>query len=519
MSFFNRGDTAAAEQRCHQLLASARSPDALHLLGLCLLRTDRTQAAIESLREAIRLAPDNAQLQHDLGRAHSARGDWRAAAEAYLRAIDLRPDYAETYLYLGPVYEQVGDTATAERAYRRALELDPRLATAAASLAALYEKQNCLEEAQQLTTDALKLDPQDTVANLTQAQLQIRAGCDAEAAERLKTLLQQPLSPWNRAIAASRLGTAYDKLDDTEQAFAAFIVGKDALRNADLSTLETGVYSRETAMRISRHAEKLLETVGPAPGNTPAPVFLVGFPRSGTTLLDQILSSHPRLRVLEEKDTLLELLRIWSASDAKLTQLETMPSAAFENEQQAYWKRVQAQLGEPLGDRILVDKLPLYSQNLPLIHRFFPGARYLFAVRDPRDVVLSCFMHSFGLNEAMRHFLTLEGTADYYAAVMDVAVKSLPRLGASAYRLRYEDLVDDLEKEARRLCEFLGVPWDEAMLHSHDKAKGRRINTPSYHQVVQPVYRTALERWRRYATPLAPVLARLQPYVEFFGYA
>ena len=519
VDLFNRGDTTAAEQRCQRLLSSDRSPEVLHLLGLCQLRSGRAPAAIQSLREAIGLVPDNAQLPHDLGRAYSAQGDWRAAAEAYIRAIELRPDHAASYLYLGPVYEQVGDTATAERAYRRALELDPRLATAAASLGALYEKQNRLEEAQQFTADALSLDPQDTVANLTQAQLHIRAGRPAEAAERLKTLLQQPLSHWNRAIAAGRLGTAYDMLDDTEQAFAAFIVGKDALRNADVTTLETGIYSRETATRIARHADKLLAGIGPTPGSAPAPVFLVGFPRSGTTLLDQILSSHPGLVVLEEKETLLEPLRAWSGSDASLAKLEATPPAAFEDERQAYWKRAEKHLGEPLGDRTLVDKLPLYSQNLPLIRRFFPGARFLIAVRDPRDVVLSCFMHSFGLNEAMRHFLTLEGTADYYCAVMDVVVKSLPHLGADAYRLRYEDLVEDLEKESRRLCEFLGLTWDEGMLHSHDKAKTRRINTPSYHQVIQPVYRTARERWRRYATPLAPVLTRLQPYVEFFGYA
>lgn len=515
-ALYNRGDTAAAEQRCRRLLVSARVPEVLHLLGLCQLRVGRVQLAIESLREALTLAPDDPQLLHDLGRAYSARGEWHAAAQAYIRAIDLRPNYAETYLYLGPVYEQVGDAATAERAYQRALELDPKLATAAASLANLYEKNNRVEEAERLTAKALRLDPLDTVANLNQAQLDQRAGRHAEAAERLKTLLQQPLSPWNRAIAAGRLGAAYDKLDDPEQAFAAFIVGKDALRSNDLATLETGIYGRDAALRIARHADALLAETGPAAG--PQPVFLVGFPRSGTTLLDQILSAHPSLLVLEEKDALLEPLRNWAASDASLIKLEQTKTAELENERTAYWKRVEAHLGGPLGDRVLVDKLPLYTLHLPLIRRLFPGARFIFALRDPRDVVLSCFMNSFGLNEAMRHFLTLESTADYYAAVMDVALASLSRLGASVHRLRYEDLVEDLEKESRRLCGFLTVPWDEGMLQFHDKARKRRINTPSYHQVVQPVYRSAKERWRRYATPLAPILPRLQAYVEFFGY-
>jgi hypothetical protein len=156
---------------------------------------------------------------------------------------------------------------------------------------------------------------------------------------------------------------------------------------------------------------------------------------------------------------------------------------------------------------------------MPLMAKLFPAAQFIFAVRDPRDVVLSCFMQTFALNEAMRHFLTLEETADYYAAVMAVGSRSLQALQTRALLIRYEDLVEDTEQETRSLLEFLDLAWEPALLDFHATAKKRRINTPSYHQVAQPIYGSARQRWRRYAVQLQPVLPVLQPYVEHFGYA
>jgi len=518
MDLYNRGDTVAAEQRCHALLEEGRMAGVLYLLGLCQLRQDKAQEAINSLLEAVELVPDNPRFLHDLGRAYSSRGEWLAAARAYIRAIDLDPRVAENYLYLGPIYEQVGDMESAERAYRRALELDPQLATAAASLASLYEKANRLEEAEQLTAAALKQDSGNTVANLARAQLDYRQGAYADAALRLDRLLQKPLSPWNRAIAAGRLGAAYDKLERYPDAFRAFVAGKQALSAAGLSTIDTGMYSLQNAGLIHRSLDQLFADSGSAAG-ADAPVFLVGFPRSGTTLLDQILSSHSGIAVLEEKNLLQSTFQEFASSEAGVARLLSLDAAAGEQQRKQYWQFAEKALGQPLAGRVLVDKLPLYTAFMPVIHRIFPGARFIFAIRDPRDVVLSCFMHAFGLNEAMRHFLTLDSTAGYYAAVMDVGIRSLERLDGAAYRLSYETLVDDIEGSARRLCTFLGVEWQDELLRFYDTARKRRINTPSYHQVVQPVYRSSRERWRHYEQQLQPVLGRLQPYVEYFGYS
>lgn len=518
---YNRDEIPAAERLCHEALSLfADFPQALHLLGLCQWRQNQWSAAAETLGRAASLNPKDAQVWHDLGLVYSMQGQWPFAIHAYLRAIELRPDNSESYLYLGGAYESLGEPGEAERAYRRALELNPASATAAASLGALCEAANRLEEAARSVEQALRTDPADAVANLTQAQLEFRDGRPGEAVARLEALLRQPLTPRNRSLALSRLGAAQELSGDFERAFESFRASKEALNVGDGAPAGPGFYTLESVQRVARHLPALLHP-GWAHGATgdAAPVFLVGFPRSGTTLLDQMLSSHPKLNVLEEKETLQDLLRDFVTTDAGLEKLAALDTAALEPYRRQYWARVVQYLPQRSADRLFVDKLPLNTIFLPLITRLFPQARFLFAVRDPRDVVLSCFMRAFGLNEAMHNFLSLEGTATYYSAVMDIGMRAIPVLGQSLHLIRYEALVDDISGEAQRLCAFLGVNWEPDMLKFQETARQRRINTPSYHQVVQPIYRSARERWRNYAQHLQTVLPQLQPCIEYFGYA
>ncbi|MGH8278113.1 MAG: sulfotransferase [Gammaproteobacteria bacterium] len=516
---YNRHAIADAERDCARVLALYPGfPQALHLLGLCLWQCGELGAASETLARAAGPEPRDAQVMHDLGNIYSEQGAWTLAATAYRTAVQLDPRQAASFLNLGTACETLSDYAEAERAYTRALELDPRLAAAAASLAALAESANRLDDAERWVSAALALDADEPVANLTRAQLDLRAGRLEAAAARLQELLAKPLRPRNRSLALARLGAIYEKRGEYARAFATFQESKQAVGSGE-STAGPSIYTAATAERIAQHADALLaagNTVS-APG-VETPAFLVGFPRSGTTLLDQILASHPRIEVLEEQDNLQDLVGDFVMSDGALERLVTLDGPTLAIYRQKYWERVRQALPQRDPQKLFIDKLPLNTLFMPLIARLFPAARFLFAVRDPRDVVLSCFMRAFGLNEAMRRFLTLAGSAQFYAEVMQVGIVSRARLGARVHLIRYEALVDDLEAQARQLCEFLALDWDPAMLHFQATARRRRINTPSYSQVVQPLYQSARARWRHYQTQLQPVLPRLQLFVEYFGY-
>jgi len=514
---FSRGNLQQAAQGAARTLElMPNMPEALHLLGLCFLHGGDAPRATLLLRHAALLRPADVQLLHNLGIASKDAGDVTGALGAFTRAVMQDPAQVESRFNLGVLSEEAGDTAAAELAYREVLMRNRRHAGAAAYLAGVLEQRSELEEAAHWSGVALELSPGEPVANLTAAQLDLRGGRLEQAVARLESLLgQSALSPRNRGLAAARLGAAYDRLDQPDLAWPQFAAAKAALRET-VRPQNEGVYGFAPAARMQRHLDALLQP-GPATED-PQPVFLVGFPRSGTTLLDQILSGHPGIQTLEEKDTLQDVLQASVLDDADLEAFLAADTAALAAWHRAYWQRVAEYLPQRRADAVFVDKLPLNSVFMPLMQRLFPAARFIFALRDPRDVVLSCFMQGFDLNEAMRHFLSLEETARYYAAVMQVGAESAERLGQRVHRVRYEDVVADTENEARRLLAFLDLAWDPKVLEFQKTARGKRINTPSYSQVTEPIYTRAKGRWTKYEAQLAPVLPALEPFIMRFGY-
>ena len=246
------------------------------------------------------------------------------------------------------------------------------------------------------------------------------------------------------------------------------------------------------------------------------PVFLVGFPRSGTTLLTQVLDNHPRLQALEEKPAVDALV----GAAARLADIASALESedTLERLRSVYFAVVERSVKRAPGTW-LVDKYPLNILRLPLIHRVFPDAKVLLALRHPCDVCLSCYMQSFKLNSAMASFLSLEQTARLYALAMRRWQWCAANLAMDVHVVRYESLVNDFEDQVQAMLGFLGLPWDDKVLEHVEGAKRRgRINTPSYHQVAQPIYRHAVYRWRHYAGHLQSILPTLRPFIQDFGY-
>ena len=183
-----------------------------------------------------------------------------------------------------------------------------------------------------------------------------------------------------------------------------------------------------------------------------------------------------------------------------------------------YWAGMEGALRQPIGNRLLLDKNPELTMLLPLVARVFPDMRILFAVRDPRDVVISCYMQQLPLNPVSVHYLTLEGTAKKYAATMRSWFKIREMLQNPWIEVRYEESVSDLEGQARKVLDFLGLPWDAEVLKYHQRAQLKHVHSPTYEAVTKPVYTSSIGRWRNYARQLEPYLEILQPYVDAFGY-
>jgi hypothetical protein len=244
---------------------------------------------------------------------------------------------------------------------------------------------------------------------------------------------------------------------------------------------------------------------------------LIGFPRSGTTLLERVLAAHPGVATLSEVDHLAEVGRGFMADATGLDRLAQLAPPLADAAREAYWRKVALSLGEEISGKIVIDKLPLHVTALPVISKLFPGAKILFAMRDPRDVVFSCFRRRFQINSAMFEFLDINDAAAYYDSVMALASRYRAMLPLTVREVRHEAMVRNFEAEIRETLVFLGLEWDPAVERFAEKLP-IDAQTPSDVQLARGLNAEGVGQWRRYARHVAPVLPILERWVTEFGY-
>jgi hypothetical protein len=251
--------------------------------------------------------------------------------------------------------------------------------------------------------------------------------------------------------------------------------------------------------------------------------LLTGFPRSGTTLLEQLLDAHPELVSSEERDFVgRELVsQVMTKQGAKPVAeiYRDLSLTKIASLRERYFPAMQYLLGESIGDRIHLDKNPAYNLTIPLMLRVFPETRLVVALRDPRDVVLSCYLRYLPLNSVSVRFLTPERTAERYALDMSAWLQFRELIDNPWCEVRYEDTVHDPAHQAQRALETLGLEWDNQVLNYRERLGSQKVVTsPTYEAVAQPVHTQAIGRWQHYQQLLAPAMKHLAPYVKAFGY-
>ena len=318
------------------------------------------------------------------------------------------------------------------------------------------------------------------------------------------------------------LGYLHDRNGEYEKAFTHFSAGNEAALR-DCLEKKSGISKNLYLKKI----DDLTSFIRTAASDTPAelpepettPVFLIGFPRSGTTLLSQVLDSHPSVQTLDEMPSVFSMEE--ALKDFPQGMPEALNSLTLENVEHLrsiYFQTVSKYVEVRPGS-VFVDKFPLNIADVPLISRIFPTAKYLFALRHPYDVCLSCFMQSFEPNNAMANFTTLEDTATLYMKIMDLWLASIEKLQTDYMTVRYENMIRDLEGESRLFLDFIGVDFNQEVLRFDKHAQANlNINTPSYHQVTQPIYNDALNHWKKYDNYLDGIKLILSPYLERFDY-
>lgn len=478
-------------------------------LGNVLTQLGDTEGAIGAFEHAISLAPADLPIYHNLAKALETAGRYEACSRVLRDALAVAPSDYTTLLELGLSEARLDRTEEAVEALRRAVAASPAFGDAHIELGMLYESLNRVED---LAALAESVDSADSPpeADFLHAWRARRAG-DFEQARAYAETIPESIHPMRRF---HLIGGIADRLGDSDTAFAAY-------QRMNEEALQTTPPPPGPSFREEVRAHMAGWTPQWAAGWSQAkiedgqrdPIFLVGFPRSGTTLLDTMLMGQPALSVLEERPMLARTIRL-------LEEEEDLPRLApgrIAELRQAYFEYARESGWD--DTRWLVDKHPLNMERVPTIHRLFPSARIILAERHPFDVVLSCFMANFTLNQAMRSFTSLDEAALTYDAVFSSWKLSTSLFPVERRAVRYERLVEDADAELRPLIAWLGLEWTDSVVRHTETARTRgRVRTASYSQIGEQLYTRARYRWRQYAAHLAPVLPVLIPWAEEMGY-
>ncbi len=559
---FEAGHLDRALKMAQQLCQSFPKVAIVHNVhGVIAAEKGAHEAAIISYRNAITLEPDNCDFHFNLGNLWRDKGDLKSALTSYRTALKIKPDDPDVLFNMATVLRGLGELGMAEKLFRQlvaaspnshtghnnlggvlflqgktddaadcfrtAIRLQPGFVEAHDNLCEVLEKTNQTEELRKAIAHARRVCRQDDIRIVVRQVQLLRRDKDLEGARDLLSCIT------NFHPGQARLNSAYwyllgdicDRLEDSQAAYEAMVeaniwaakaVGGRGLEPGKfigrLDDLET-VYK---SVRRSGSTEKVART------DAPQLVFLVGFPRSGTTLLDTILLSHSRISVVEEKPLVHEMVKLAASwRTGGLPNHEDLTVEQINELRGAYMKGLDSHLPEPAtkGD-VVIDKLPLNIVETGLVSKVFPDAKFLLVLRHPCDCVLSCFMQDFRLNNAMANFLDLKSAALCYDKVMSLWHTYTGALNLPVHVVKYEQIVGDFAESVGEVLRFLELEWEDSMADYMSTAVDRkRIGTPSYHQVSQPIYSRAEGRWRRYRAHMVPVLPTLLKWAEIHGYS
>lgn len=454
-------------------------------LGVLYRQQGKVDAAIRAYQEAIHLQPRDANAHSNLGGILQEQCRTDDAIAAYRRALKIAPRFAQAEFNLGTVLQSSGQHKQALYHFQKALQLEPSLVDATAAIASLQEKEGRFEEAMNTITPLLTGASTSAQTAVTYADVARRTGEMLRAAELLESVSQRTdLSNVDRQEIEFSLGGLLDQMGDYDRAFAHYY----RANNIRPYTFDRTAAARQMQLIMERFPVGSLSSKNISADQYPLAIFIVGMPRSSTSLIEQILASHPEVHGGGELHYMGSLLSQYKIDTRTLGQ--------------RYIKQLRAL--NPKA-RFITDKMPHNFLHLGLIAQALPGVRIIHCTRNPLDTCLSIYFHKFNANHP--YATDLKALGQYYRLYELLMGHWRQAIGAQMLDVSYEALLADQATVARQLLDHCGLEWHEDCLEFHTTK--RIVNTPSYDQVRRPIYKSSRDRWRNYEKHLAPLIDAL----------
>ncbi|MBI4031658.1 MAG: sulfotransferase [Proteobacteria bacterium] len=519
-----QGDSEKAEKL---LLEAVRlrpeDPEALNNLGIVFLDTERLDKAEKCIDRALAFNPLWVNALYNKSRILGAQKNYAQAEVVLKRVLQMAPGHAPAITLLGLLLRETGKAHEAVPLMKKAVEIFPAGQEGWYALIGLYEFMARLEDAEKAIEEARKYISETPNLIFLEAKIARRRGGAKDALaimEKYRPGMRKTPRNFNFFY---ELGSMYDKIGNIDEAFSNYNLANELwLQNSIVKEYDRAGLPGRIDKRRAVFTPEWIKTWSPAPRATnqkPEPVFLVGFPRSGTTLLGQIVSSHAKIDVADECPALKNVMHaIGNETSDYLPGLPRLSAGDLETLRENYIKDLVS-YGRDASRPFIIDKMPLHLMDVGLIYRLFPDAKFILALRHPCDSVLSCFMQAFSPNPAMVQLTDIENSARFYDQVFGLWEHYRQVLPLNVHAVRYEDVVGDFRSAIEPLLNFIGVEWSDAVLEHDKNAKARvQTKTPSYSQVTEKIYTTSRGRWHGYRKYMEPALPVLAPWAKKFGY-
>lgn len=490
----------------------------------------RGERALTIYRDLVKKFPDNAGIRFEFGLAAAKELEFDLADQAFQKTAELSPGNIALRILLGQQYHQLRRMDRARACFEQAAAMDPDSIHGQLSLADWYERERRLDDAWNCIEAVAARHPADAHVLCYRALLLQRRKQGAAAEKILRELIAGGSNDLHvRYSSRHQLAVVLDEMGQHTEALRWLAEAKTFQRqSADIARMEQ-IYDQADRRRRRLLTDLKPEMIRnwrhkvPEDSSRLPQVLLAGHPRSGTTLLEQILGAHPAITAFDEpaaftQEIMGELAPMENAPALSANGLDHLGESKRQHFRARYFKNLSRENSALAEAGMLLIKNPSDTANLYFWLRIFPAVKIIIALRDPRDVIISCYFQNLMLNATNANFLSLERTVKHYTDLMDVWLRLRELNGFDWIETRYDDLVADVETEGRRVTNFLGLEWlpQQAVFHKNDRKN--IVVAPNYHEVAQPVYQSSVGRWRNYAAALAPFQERLAPYCRAFGY-
>lgn len=480
--------------------------------------------AIKHLRDAVRLSPEDATLKMALEEYLWVNYEFEEALQTYARSADANPSLC---VKLAQRFFSLGRFEPAAAWLEKACQRAPDDVAVKTMLGEICERCDRLDEAECHAHEALALDAEHIKAHRLLAHVHRRRGDLSGARELLMQQLRRSTGPEDWRL-RHELAAVLDRLGEFDDAMQQLILAKEQLRPLATPFLKEARALRVRQLEVAENLKASDLAVWFGEGrlldNPMRLAILCGHPRSGTTLLEQLLAAHPDVVSTDEtgvwqREFLDPVIRQAGTAADAVREMNAFGAEQLAAGRETYLRFTEAHLGQPIKGRVLIEKDPSLTPDLPLPLRLFPETKVIFPIRDPRDICISYFFTIVPLNRISAHALDLASTSEFCAHSFRLWQHWREVLPCAKLETRYEQLVADPSGEMRRVLGFLGLDWDERVLRFHERSFRKGVRTPTYADVAQPIYARSIGRWKNYARHLEPCLDVLEPVLREFGYS